>query len=42
MRCGEPTGDAELIIDWIKPPTELDAMGIYADFMVFGDDQITA
>jgi hypothetical protein len=41
MRCGEPTGDAELKMDWTKPPTELDAMGFYSACLVFGDDQIT-
>jgi hypothetical protein len=34
------TGDAELKMDWTKPPTELDAMGFYSDCLVFGDDEI--
>ena len=42
MRCGEPTGDAELKMDWTEPPTELDAMGFCSGCLVFGDDQIAA
>ena len=30
------TGDAELKTDYNKPPTDLDAMGIYSDVLVFG------
>jgi hypothetical protein len=36
------TGDAELKMDWTKPPTELDAMGFHSGCLVFGDDQIAA
>ena len=38
--CRELTGDAELKMDWTKPPTKLDAMGFYSGCLVFGDDQI--
>ena len=38
--CREFTGDAELKMDWTKPPTELNAMGFYSGCLVFGDDQI--
>jgi hypothetical protein len=40
--CRELTGDAELKMDWTKPPTKLDAMGFYSECLVFGDDQIAA
>ena len=40
--CRELTGDAELKMDWTKPPTELDAMGFCSGGLVFGDDQIAA
>ena len=40
--CRELTGDAELKMDWTKPPTKLDAMGFYSGDLVFGDDQIAA
>jgi hypothetical protein len=42
MRCGEPTSDAELKMDWTEPPTDLDAMGFCSGCLVFGDDQIAA
>jgi len=38
--CRELTGDAELKMDWTKPPTELDAMGFYSGGLIFGDDHI--
>ena len=38
--CRELIGDAELKMDWTKPPTELDAMGFYSGCLVFGDDHI--
>jgi hypothetical protein len=38
--CREWTGDAELKMDWTKPPTKLDAMGFYSGCLVFGDDHI--
>ena len=38
--CPELTGDAELKMDWTKPPTKLDAMGFYSGCLAFGDDQI--
>jgi hypothetical protein len=40
--CRELTGDAELKMDWTKPPTKLNAMGFYSGCLVFGDDQIAA
>ena len=40
MLWGELTGDAELKTDCNKPPTDLDAMGIYSDVLVFSEDQI--
>jgi hypothetical protein len=27
-------------MDWTEPPTELNAMGIDSDFLIFGEDQI--
>jgi hypothetical protein len=40
--CRELTGDAELKMDWTKPPTKLDAMGFRSGCLVLGDDQIAA
>ena len=42
MRCGEPTGDAELKMDWTEPPTELNAMGIDSYFWIFRAAQADA